>query len=86
VGSEWCFITPCRVKIYHRNSKGQECPNALTILSIHKDVTAETLIFNQKEINCLHPEKSKRAVSQQISFMNYLEAYGLVAVKVLTWL
>lgn len=55
--SESCFSTPKRVQAYLRNSMVQEDLNALTVLNILKDVTADTTRFNQKVIERLAYQK-----------------------------
>jgi hypothetical protein len=58
------------VQVKNRRAKGlasvlkQEL--ALSVLSIHKDVIADTPRFNQKVIELFASQKSKRAISLQI--------------------
>jgi hypothetical protein len=55
------------VQVQNRTAKGLasvlKLELALAVLSIHKDVIADTLRFNQKVIELFASEKSKRVVS-----------------------
>lgn len=59
--SERCFSTLKRVKTYLRNSMGQERLNALSVLSIHKEMVAEIPSFNQRVIDLFASQKNRRA-------------------------
>jgi hypothetical protein len=58
--SEGFFSTLKRVKTYLRNSMGQGHLHVLAVLSIHKDVIADTPRFNQKVQSCLHFRKIEK--------------------------
>jgi len=58
--SERCCSTLKRVKTYPRNSMGQEYLNAVAVLSIHKDVIADTTRFNRSGIELFASQKNRR--------------------------
>jgi hypothetical protein len=58
--SERCFGALKRVKTCLRNSMGQERLKALAVLSIHKDVIADTPRFNQKETELFASQKNRK--------------------------
>jgi hypothetical protein len=58
--SERCFNTLKRVNTCLRNSMGQERLNALAVLSIHKDVIADTPRFSQNVIELFASQKNRR--------------------------
>jgi hypothetical protein len=76
---------------YLRDSMGQECLNALAVLSIQKDIAADIPRFNQKVIVFCISEKLNRAVYLSIrqlitnllfkgTFINYLQSCGLIVL------
>lgn len=60
--SERCFSTLKRVKTCLRNTMGQDRLNALSVLSIHKEVIMKIPDFNNKVIERFASLKNRRAV------------------------
>jgi hypothetical protein len=53
---------------------GQERLNALAVLSIHKDVTADTPRFNQKVIELFASQKNRRGqfLKNKVTFNEFI--------------
>lgn len=59
--SERSFSTLKRIKTYLRNTIGQERLNALTVLSVHKELFVKKTDFNQRVIDRFATLKTRRA-------------------------
>ena len=49
--AEWCFSTLKRVKMFLRNAVGQECLNALAMLSMERELVRNMPDFNERVID-----------------------------------